>query len=506
MEPTFRGAMGWLHTWTGVVLAGLLFAIFWMGTLSVFDREIDRWMMPATRLALPENPLPLDTLQPLIQEAAAARAPFWSVLLPTDRMPIFRVAWRTPSGPVVRYLDPVTGASLPDPGTLAATQFLYPFHYNLHIRFAQIGSWLVGFAGMAMLVLCVSGVIIHRKLFADFFAFRIDRKPRRSILDLHNVAGVLGLPFHIAITLSGLIIFYSVYFASVWQVSYQGDRRAFGMEAFDLFDRAKSNRPAKLASLDEMVAQARAGWEGDVPRFLTVRHPGDAAAVVQVSRANDDRVRAAADVTSFDGTTGRLLHQRFGAQPVVTASRFISGFHLIQFRHWTLRWLYFALGLLGCVLIATGTLFWLESRRRRHAQLGLRGVHIVEGLTIGSVGGILVATLAFFVVNRLLPSGAAFLGHGRPALEIWTFYLVWLATFAHAWARPARAWIEQCWLIVALAVAAVLLNWTTTGHHPGRTFGARHLWPISGIDLILLLAALLAAYAALKLGRRRRAS
>ena len=129
----------------------------------------------------------------------------------------------------------------------------------------------------------------------------------------------------------------------------------------------------------------------------------------------------------------------------------------------------------------------------------------MEGLTIGSVGGILVATLAFFVVNRLLPSGAAFLGHGRAALEIWTFYLVWLATFAHAWARPARAWIEQCWLIVALAVAAVLLNWTTTGHHPGRTFGARHLWPISGIDLILLLAALLAAYAALKLGRRRRA-
>ncbi len=41
MEPTFRASMGWLHTWAGVVLGGLLFAIFWMGTLSVFDREID---------------------------------------------------------------------------------------------------------------------------------------------------------------------------------------------------------------------------------------------------------------------------------------------------------------------------------------------------------------------------------------------------------------------------------------------------------------------------------
>ena len=506
MEPTFRGAMGWLHTWTGVVLAGLLFAIFWMGTLSVFDREIDRWMMPATRLALPENPLPLDALQPLIQEAAATRASLWSVLLPTDRMPMFRVAWRTPSGPVVRYLDPVTGASLPDPGTLAGTQFLYPFHYNLHIRFVQLGSWLVGFAGMAMLVLCVSGVVIHRKLFADFFAFRIDRKPRRSILDLHNVAGVLGLPFHIAITLSGLIIFYSVYFAAVWQVAYQGDRRAFGAEAFDLFDRAKANKPGTLASLDEMVVRARESWEGDVPRFVTVRNPGDAAAVVQVSRANDDRVRAAADVASFDGTTGQLLHQRLGAQPVVTASRFISGFHLIQFRHWTLRWLYFVLGLLGCVLIATGALFWLDSRRRRHAQLGLHGVRIVEGLTVGSVGGILVATLAFFVANRLLPPGAPFPGHGRAELEIWTFYLVWLATFAHAWSRPAHAWVEQLGMIATLALAAVLLNWMTTGHHLGRTLGLRHLWPVGGMDLMLLLVAALATGAALQLRRRKPAA
>ncbi len=50
MEPTFRASMNWLHTWAGVVLGGLLFAIFWMGTLSVFDREIDRWMAPMTRL------------------------------------------------------------------------------------------------------------------------------------------------------------------------------------------------------------------------------------------------------------------------------------------------------------------------------------------------------------------------------------------------------------------------------------------------------------------------
>ena len=58
------------------------------------------------------------------------------------------------------------------PGTLGCTRFIFPFHYMLHIRIQNIGYWLVGLAGMAMMALCVSGVIIHRKIFTDFFTFR----------------------------------------------------------------------------------------------------------------------------------------------------------------------------------------------------------------------------------------------------------------------------------------------------------------------------------------------
>jgi hypothetical protein len=170
---------------------------------------------------------------------------------------------------------------------------------------------------------------------------------------------------------------------------------------------------------------------------------------------------------------------------------FISGLHLIQFRHWSLRWLHFGLGLTGCVLIATDFLFWLESRRKRYEQLRLKGVGFVEGMTIGSVSGIVIATFVFFVVNRLLPLNVTFLGQERSALEIWTFYLGWLAAFAHAWLRPARAWIEQCSMIAMLAVAAMLLNWLTTGDHLARSLAHRHLWPIAGMDVLLLLAAVI---------------
>jgi uncharacterized iron-regulated membrane protein len=493
--------MNWLHTWAGVVLGGLLFAIFWMGTLSVFDREIDRWMAPMTRLAAPERAVPLDSLRPLYETAVAAKSPIWAVSLPTEREPAMRVLWRDQSGSVQRFIDPGTGAVLPAPGTLAGTRFIFPFHYTLHIRFQDIGYWLVGLAGMAMMALCVSGVIIHRKIFADFFTFRADKKPRRLILDLHNVTGVLGLPFHFLITLSGLVIFWATYFPSSWQIAYNGDRLAFFADAYGNVIPKRTGEPGDMTSFDAVAAEAQRLWDGSPLRYLFVRNPGDAKSIVQVGRLDEGIVSSTYDAAYFDGPTGALISHRTGTPPAMSAQRFLSGLHFIQFRHWSLRWIYFVLGLAGCVLIATGYLFWLESRRKKHAQLGLRGVRVVEGLTVGSVTGMLIATVAFFVVNRLLPLGITFLGQDREALEVWAFYLVWLATFAHAWARPRRAWMEQCWTLAALAVAAVLLNWITTGDQLLRSLGHRHLWPIAGMDILLLAGAVAATLAALRLSR-----
>jgi uncharacterized iron-regulated membrane protein len=495
VEPTFRASMNWLHTWAGVVLGGLLFAIFWMGTLSVFDREIDRWMMPATRLALPDAPIPLDAFRPYLETATVAKARAWAVVPATEREPVIRVTWQDTS----LLLDPSTGAVLPDPGTWAATRFIYPFHYMLQIRIGRLGAWIVAFATMAMLALCVSGVIIHRKIFADFFTFRARNRPRRALLDLHNVTGVLALPFHVAITLSGLIIFYSIYFSVVFQIAY-GDnwRTRFREETSGIVRQPRSGQPGAVGSLGAMAEEAKRLWGGAAAHLVIVWHPGDAAGYVQMRRSNDDVVSFPPGEIFFDSATGKLLTHR-APLPVASAQHFIAGLHLIHFRHWTLRWLYFALGLSGCVLIATGYLFWLERRRKRHAELGLAGVPIVEGLAIGSVSGIVIATLSFFAVNRLLPSDTTFAGYDRAALEIWTFYLVWLAAFGHAWWRPRRAWMEQCWAMAAFAVTAVLLNWLTTGDHLLHSLAHRHLWAVAGMDLLLLASAAAATLTAIRL-------
>ena len=41
-----RQSMAWLHTWSGLLLGWLLYAVFFTGTLSFFRDEIDDWMRP----------------------------------------------------------------------------------------------------------------------------------------------------------------------------------------------------------------------------------------------------------------------------------------------------------------------------------------------------------------------------------------------------------------------------------------------------------------------------
>lgn len=514
MGASFRQSMAWLHTWSGVVIGSLLFAIFWMGSLSVFDREIDRWMNPGSRIsaAIASQPVQLDG--PITENAMrlAQGSVQWFIRLPTERVPALELRWRDDKTKTTerRYLHPQTGAVLPHTDTLAGTGFIFPFHYSLHLKWNDIGYWLVGLAGMAMLALLVSGVVIHRKIFADFFLFRPKKHTQRASLDLHNLTGVLGLPFHFVMALSGLIIFMGIYWPSSYSAAYPdakdltAARQAFNKDGYGQYKRSRAGEfDASMASLDRMRVQAKAQWQGEDANFIRVWHPGDKASYVELRRTYADSVTMNLDQLYLDARSGQPLYS-FTAQPLMTAQRFISGLHFIQFDHWLLRWLYFLAGLSGCIMIATGLIFWLESRRASHARKGLQGVRVVEALAVASVPGIMIATCMFFIANRLLPLEAFWATCARACLEIWVFYVSWLAMLAHAAWRARQAWREQCALLAVLAAAAVALNWSSTGHHLIYTL-SQGSWAVAGIDLMLLAGATVAAWTARHLARKAQA-
>ncbi|HYD60855.1 MAG TPA: PepSY-associated TM helix domain-containing protein [Noviherbaspirillum sp.] len=504
MKSGLRHSMDYLHTWAGVLFSVLLFLVFFMGTLSVFDREIDRWMMPDTRVPQPEA-VSFDriALPHLRQLAPDSRQ--WLVQYPSPRDPVMRVGWNDGKEFKTRQVDVNTGRLLPEAGSKGGTGFFFPFHYSFHIKWNDVGYWLLAIVSIAMLILLVSGVIIHKKIFADFFTFRPGKSTQRATLDVHNVSSVLLLPFHFIITLSGLIIFVFIYMKPGISLMYGSEAGKVSQEAFGQVIRAPAKQAGELASVDAMVAQAQALWGSGGVRRVSVRNPQDRNATVEIQRRPHDQVAYETHTVTFDGATGAVLHRQ-NVSAAMTVQRFFSGLHMIPFDHWWLRWMYFAMGLVSCVMIGTGLLLWVEKRRVRQEKEGRISYRIVNAVAAAGCMGTLVATLSMLVANKLLPAGLP----GRAALEQWIFFAVWLGALIHPLARTWQpphctdtriAWREQAWAGALLAVLAVAMNAVVTGDHLLRTLD-RGTLAVAGTDLVLLVAAAFAAITARRLSAR----
>ncbi|QYO63837.1 PepSY-associated TM helix domain-containing protein [Leptolyngbya sp. 7M] len=199
-------SMTQIHTWAGVLLACILFAVFWTGTLTIFDKEIDRWMQPSLRLAAAPA-VSLDKIVDQIEQDTTGVTSF-SITMPTSRRHALDVSYMSDEERVSALIDPTSGEALPTIDTFGASDFFFTFHHNLLITWAPfaLGTWITSLAAVGMLMLIITGIVIHKKLIADFFTLRPERKRRRLLLDLHNLSSVVALPFHILLPLTALII------------------------------------------------------------------------------------------------------------------------------------------------------------------------------------------------------------------------------------------------------------------------------------------------------------
>lgn len=550
MFQNFRLSMTWVHTWFGLALGFVLMICFFFGSLSVFDREIDRWALPETRFdpqpmpsfdnmivdvwkKVPADPAEYAATMPRVHDASKGPMTPPSELVPdefwaytTHRDPVLLVGAafnpphpKDPAGHNHIHgratIDPRTGEFLKDGSLKIGSEFFYPMHYSLHLKWKNIGIFIVGLAALIMLVALVTGVIMHRKIFREFFTFRPRKQVQRSTLDLHNLTGVVALPFHFFFALTGLIIFASFYYLPVSHTLLEPlHERHEVMEAQTTgLPHIRAGEAAPLASIDAMVGEAKRRWAardmaGEVG-FLKIHHFGDANSYVSIYRAGSDRVALVGEGIHFKASTGDVLREDPPRTVVSEIDQFLTGLHLQHFEHWLLRWFYVFGGLMGSVCIATGFIFFVEKRKRKHAQTGSQGSRIVDSLAVTTVTGIVIAALVMLVANRILPSDMVAKGDWEKG----AFWGAWLLTMLHAFtrsgpvaqARMNPAWREQCWAIAVFAAAAVLLNWITTGDHLIKSVFVDTYWPVAGMDLSLLATTALSIIAARRLALREKA-
>ncbi len=502
MSQGFRQSQAVLHTWSGLVVGWVLYLIFIAGTASYWRPELTRWMQPELGLP-PPAALALDQAQAFLARTAPD-ATRWVIELPGSRSSATTVRWQPKDAP-----EPKRGQPNPYHATLDAHgqpvqardtrggDFFYRLHFDLHYVPALWARWFVCFCTMFMLVAIVSGVITHKKIFADFFTFR-RTKGQRTWLDGHNALAVLSLPFHLMITYTGLITLMTVYMPWAVEANF-GSRDAFFAELFPreakVEPRGEHAAPPRLAAL---LDTAGAAWGNGHAASVVVDQPGDAAMRITLRRDSGDRIADNGEPLRFDAR-GALQGEGAVRSAAVFTRDGMIGLHAARFAPTTLRWLFFLSGVAGTLMVATGLVLWTVKRREQlpDPTRPHRAFRFVERMNIGFVAGLPVAMLAFLWGNRLLPMAL----ENRSKAEISVFFLTWTLCLLHAGVRlPRRAWVEQLALAGALAVLLPVFNavvWNGGLFHAFATGNQA----VGGIDLGLLLLGVALLWAARKVHR-----
>lgn len=501
MKPDFRRTMIWLHTYTGLLLGWLLFAIFLTGTLSYFNNEITQWMQPEfeSRNSSENQHLALINLSIARLTAQGNDQDTWQIVLPNIRSNQWRLQWQQGETRQSLYLQGENGEQVVPRQTLGG-DFFRTFHYSLELRDVG-GRYLSGVAAMFMLLAVFSGIFTHRRFFRDFFTLR-KKTLLKTLTDFHALAGIITIPFVSMICASALVIYIGLYMPWSAQYYLEGGTRELNKKVTTYLPKVAlaNHYQEPITDFSVIQKQLEKTWGEDHQiKRISFEHPFDSNGRIIVERSKQLLLSNKADVLVFSAHSG---HSLTGMPPERTARqirRIFYGLHEAHFAEPGLRWLFFISGLLSCALIASGLLIWLNKRLEKVKQRHM-GHFIVERLNIAGIAGLILAILAYFYANRLLPIDI----DERARLEITVFLLAWLVSLLHSVLRPVNnAWLEQ---LLLASTACFLLPVVDVIQQPQRLLQAieHQNWVYMGFELALLITGALLYKTATALYRRQR--
>ncbi|MGS0691248.1 PepSY-associated TM helix domain-containing protein [Shewanella sp. 30m-9] len=502
MKDSFFRSMTWLHTWVGLLVCWVLLLVFFAGTLSYYRYEITLWSKPELHknvIQQYDSNLVANELTRaqnyLTEHAKNARD--WRVNFPTDRKPYMSYAWQTQPeegqrrGKFIEHIVPIEGDNLiTDIRESKGGHFFYRLHFDLHYMPAKIARWIVGFCTMFMLIALISGIVIHKRIFKDFFSFRRN-KSSRSWLDAHNVSSVLALPFHLMITYTGLVTLMVMYMPWGMMTAYDGDAKSFSKE---LRPSRVQTQPlgiaAQTVSISALLPEVNTLWPHDPIKQVVVNNPSDQNSKINFYRDTGQAVTDRRAAIIFNGINGELLNAAIEPNSAVQNTHdTLIALHTGRFAEPLLRALFFICGILGCAMITTGAILWavkIRQKQQKPLKQGIKaslGLRLVEGLNLTFIAGLPLATASFFYANRLLPVELV----NRAQWEINIFFIALAAVALLAcFNRTLTAWRAVITLSATAIMAIPLLNALTSISNMLDNISL-HQWSLVGFDLMTVL-------------------
>lgn len=459
MSPRLRTALRLFHRWIGFPAGIFLFILCFTGSLACFSPEIQGWMQPRTAL---QAPLPHVTQTGLLQagqqlKTQLDRGSFAFLKIPSPRDPVFRL-WHydghTFLGPA---LAPDTGLPLKDHDVTGGT-FFVTLHASLHLP-SPWGQIIITLAGIALLITLLTGLWLQlRRFLPDLLLFRPHAARQRRWLDLHLLGGTLCLPVLFIIGLSGVVL----QSQKLLHIMSPPHHPPGHLSRHQLH--ATTVPPISPTIITTLVEHGVHQWGTVADGFFM--QTGKELGLYAPDSLHFCLQRHSLTATQPDTLPPSLCP---------TIHSFFLGLHNLRWAGLMTRWLYCLSGLLGCAIIGSGMVLFLQSERnnRTHAtnlSLAQHSLHrLYEAFTTATLLGLPLATLALFWSTRLPTPG-------RLSPVLWEenlFFIIWCLSLLHGFITRQAA-RQQLGLLALLGLSTTGLDLLTRPFHTGRPclFGA----------------------------------
>ncbi|RGP54733.1 PepSY-associated TM helix domain-containing protein [Pseudomonas abyssi] len=367
LSPRLVSSMLAAHSLVGLLLAALIYLLCLSGTLLVIGQEIERWENPqAPRLEQASADAMIRALQAGITQAQEAGTHDYVVVTtPADGSPNLSLRWVDYQAGSEQLLQVSPTGEVLGPRHTGFSHFLEHLHFYLHLP-ATPGLTLVGLIGVLMLMVILSGVLAHPRIFRDAFRFRRGGNPRLEQADLHNRLSVWALPFHLTVTFTGAILgLTTLVLGALSYAAFDGDTQR-ARAVFVGPQVAHNEAAAPLPALQPILQDIQQRYPDAQVARLAIREFGTAGQSVQIDIAHPAEL-ALTDRHIYNGA-GEHLGSRnafdgpFGAQAIAA----LAPLHFGRFgQPWLaplVKLSYLLLGAALCLITTSGVRIWLLRR------------------------------------------------------------------------------------------------------------------------------------------------